>query len=648
MLFLGAISYGQTAYVAEYETSDGTRIYTHRRTGNRNTNICSTGFLRHYSVSTLTHPNIGDVLNFDPSTFNTLDNVYYHWVSPADKTAFVADMLDGRDNATDANPNYVQRYYNRDGSLSFEGPVGCAENYLSPRAYFEAQPNYVRTDGDTYFFGPRGDVRIESINGSFVIRFGGGLSETFTDAGESYARLQELYAYSDFEQDLIARRFVPSNHHTYEWERFCDGEWDWRVDIVGSRINLWSLATSTALDLSMSTAIERIDSRPCVEAEVIIPHEIRGFREIDSPTRGKERYQLSYAWNQDEDARIVIEVRDDITGDKVRDDIITNRSDIGREELQSGSVSFDVDVPNPGHRYRFSVRITEGEGDAPSRVFHGDVNANQNIIIKDWGQQYVRFWTTSNISNNDDRVNVRAIHIFGTQVSHSSYGGWKTVTPNRVLAGGFTKEYIYEHSGRRRVENFETIEINAQRNGQGEFTRQRTVQGPQPRLRFRLGRNNQSNVKNSEWRIRADWTLNLPPQWDMSQISNIQTTAYSDEYAGWVREDSNSLSIDVTRHPSRGTNFRNTDMWRFSDNSWEFTLTFIRTEPRSGRRERYTIRYHSTDYIVRPAPGRTTDRYFQYKGGVPESVGGYFLQSSSSSHWSQPEFPNSRLEGQRN
>ena len=360
----------------------------------------------------------------------------------------------------------------------------------------------------------------------------------------------------------------------------------------------------------------------------------------EESTSSHTRYSFMLTQNRLRRYTVDFDVYDDITGEILSSRTVNRNAD-GVAELSTTPSHFDIERPERGHRHRIVATVRGGEQGEFTETFTSLVNADQNIIIKDFGQQYVRFWTTSNITNNDDRINVEAVGRVGGRIIHSSYDNWKRINPNRVLAGGYTKEYIYRYAdhGTRRVENFETIIVKAQRDTQGEFPEQFELQGPQPQVDFRLSRNGESNEKNARWTIQYDWNLHgLPPGWTMDQISGITTSAYSDEHAGWVREQVNGLSFNGTRYPGSGHGFRSSDMWRFTDNAWEWTLTFFRTTP-DGRRERYTIRYHSTDNNVRPAPNRTTHRHYRYQGGNPNEFA-YWLARSHRSHWSEMSFPN--------
>ena len=374
-------------------------------------------------------------------------------------------------------------------------------------------------------------------------------------------------------------------------------------------------------------------------------------------TSSHHRYRFRTIQNGLRTYRLAFNIHDDITGELLSERTL-NRGHNSEAELVTGETQFDIEKPLPGHRHRFEVTIAGGENPIDETIV-GPVNADQNILIKDFSQHWVRFWTTSNITNNDDRINVRAIGIFGGNVRHSAQSNWKNRAPARVLADGYTKEYIYEHPtgrGRGRVENFQTMIVNAQRSTQGEFTRQLAVQGPTPNLRVRLSRNNNGNKKTAQWRLRAEWELHLPPQWDESQILGITTTAFSEEPTTsggaiyrWVRESADGLTIDRTRYPGRSNDpnqeYRDSNMWRFTDNDWEFTLTFLRREPINGRLERYTIRYHTKASGFQPGANRTTDRHFRYQGGSTTTAGSYY--NASSSGWHQPSFPSSLLGDQR-
>ena len=652
MLFLGAISYGQQrlarTYVHQYDRG-GEKIYTLKHAAQQD---CS-GHEDSYRIEL-----------YDRFQGNTnvliIGDTFYQAIYD-NRSELVSTIERNKDDYRNEADEQAARptptdYWDSDFNL-----VDPFCNQHSNTKYLTSKSNYdsERSTSSRFHYGPRGDVYIDTSNG-FTVRFGA-TEWTETQRHRAYDRIRWAYSHSDFEQNLIARGFVESNHHTYEWEQICPdagpSTWNWRVDVEGNSVNLWSVQTSTALDLSFATAIERIDARIC---ETILPHEIREVREITSPNSNKERYEITYAWNQSENVRVFAEVYNDITGELERE-FFTNRLASGtEEELEQRSLQFDVDRPELGHRYRIEVSVSEGEGGDSTETFYGDVNADQNIIIKDFAQGWVRFWTVSNITNNDDRVNVRALQRLGGRVRHSAHNGWKRITPNRVLADGYTKEYIYRHptgGGNGRVENFQTIEVNAQRDGQGEFTAVRVLQGPKPRLRVRLGRNNEGNKGRAEWRLRTEWELNLPPQWDESQILGITTSGFSEEPTTsggaiyrWIREQRNGLTIDQTRHPDRNDgenqNYRNDNFWRFTDNPWEFTLTFLRREPIDGRLERYTIRYHSNASGFQPGTNSTTDRNSQYNGGT-DNGGVYYYSRSSSSHWGQPSWPNSLLAGQR-
>ena len=128
-LLLGVMSYGQNAgsleqaYIIEYDNE----VFTHRRTANTHVNACIHGVVRNYFLASFYSSPLGDhILLYRPVVSDSDDRTVYHWVSDADRDAFRADLVDGRDE-TRGNTGYLRRYYNRDGSISSTGPTaqGC-------------------------------------------------------------------------------------------------------------------------------------------------------------------------------------------------------------------------------------------------------------------------------------------------------------------------------------------------------------------------------------------------------------------------------------------------------------------------------------------------------------------------------------------
>ena len=264
-LLLGAMSYGQDrlahTYVHEYEVG-GNRVYTLRSVGGQD---CS-GHLDNYRIEFYDRLQGNDdvLLIYDrssnPTFYTTIDENRSEFVSGIERNR---DDYRNRADEDAARPTPTDYW---DVNFNLADPP-CSQH--STTKYLTSKSNYnaERSSGSRFHYGPRGDVYIDTSSGRFTVRFGA--SEWIeTERHRAYDRLRCAYSHSDFEQNLIARGFVEANHHTYEWQQVCPGSdsttWNWRVDIVGDdRVNLWSLATSTALDLSFATAIERIDGRTC-------------------------------------------------------------------------------------------------------------------------------------------------------------------------------------------------------------------------------------------------------------------------------------------------------------------------------------------------------------------------------------------------
>ena len=211
-LLLGVMSYGQDrAVTTEYTNSAGEMIFVHKTVGATPPGRCQYGarplfeITGQYSAQLLS----GNRIGIDPEIRNgdEPDGVTYNIVSDADREAFRNDITEDRQAAT--APNI---YRTRNGNLSINTP--CGE--LTPRAYLEGQSNWIRTDGNRFFFGPRGDVSIVPGTPS-TIRFGV-IEWTRNSAVEAYARLQQAYALETWEQDLIARGFTEyTTIALYQW-----------------------------------------------------------------------------------------------------------------------------------------------------------------------------------------------------------------------------------------------------------------------------------------------------------------------------------------------------------------------------------------------------------------------------------------------
>ena len=206
-LLLGVMSYGQRerAVITEYTNSAGEKIFLHKNAASTPSGRCQHGANPRFNLTDqydMQSVNLNgvEILRIDPNLRNANnidDRIDYRWVSEADRLAFREDITEGRDLLSDPN-----RYRNRNGSFSINTP--CGE--LTPRAYLEGQSNWIRTDGNRFFFGPRGDVSIVPGTTS-TIRFGV-IEWTRNSVWEAYARLQQAYALEVWEQDLIARGFT--------------------------------------------------------------------------------------------------------------------------------------------------------------------------------------------------------------------------------------------------------------------------------------------------------------------------------------------------------------------------------------------------------------------------------------------------------
>ena len=228
-LLLGVMSYGQErAVTTEYTNSAGEMIFVHKDGAFTPPGRCQYGDLPQfvltgqYSVIILPGNRIG--IDPDVRNGNTPDGVTYNIVSNADRDAFRNDILEDRQSPATA-PNI---YRTRNGNLSINTP--CGE--LTPRAYLEGQSNWIRTDGNRFFFGPRGDVSIVPGTTS-TIRFGA-TEWTRNSVWEAYIRLQQAYALETWEQDLIARGFVDSPDSAYQWEKRCPSGIVIRVQHTGN------------------------------------------------------------------------------------------------------------------------------------------------------------------------------------------------------------------------------------------------------------------------------------------------------------------------------------------------------------------------------------------------------------------------------
>ena len=234
-LLLGVMSYGQGspegAYVIEYDNE----VFTHRRTGNTDVNACLNGVERHYYlVSFYSNPLGDDILVYRPAVSDRDNRTVYHWVSDADRDAFRVDLADGRDETT-GNTGYLERYYNRDGSLSLTGPAGCPGYSITPDAYFRSQPDFTELFGEYYLFRDATDIAIViNSNGNFFIDFvGTDRTDTYSTPEAAYERIQYLLDLTRFERELIADGFRPSPDSVYDWEKRCETGVTIRIDVVG-------------------------------------------------------------------------------------------------------------------------------------------------------------------------------------------------------------------------------------------------------------------------------------------------------------------------------------------------------------------------------------------------------------------------------
>ena len=677
MLFLGAISYGQAerAVVTEYTNSAGDKIFLHKNAASTPSGRCEFGALPRFDLTgqyDMISGNVNgvEILRIDPNVRNASnidDQINYRWVSEADRTAFRNDITEGRDRLSDAN-----RYRTRDGALSIDTPCGT----ISTQAYFEAQPNYVRTDGNDYFFGPRGDVRIESTSGSFLLRFGAGFEETFTDAEAAITKLRELYAYTTFEQDLIARGFVESSHHTYEWEQICPGSgsntWNWRVDIEGNRVNLWSVQTSTALDLSFTTAIQRIDARRCYPDG--LPEHFHFLYPDYTGTQGATPNHrnvgngilVTYANHPTNPGYSVFvnDVMQDIGGRSANNALDWLRDNYDRHapievtEIRGARFSGGGD----GHEIlsfnysatrasRFRVWIVDvGSGsDVPVRLvsfgdyyeFDGSASRPISITIpeREVGNAYeIRMAAVSDldipisqetpivggtkITNiNSDRVEfLTASNDLGGDViwldrfhrgdtPGRSQGRFKTgATGVSTSAGGKIRRYVVRFS-RTDLYTYEGVQVNAQRGAQSN-RHDRALNGPTIEYTWR----NAGAQNNDDAWINIQWRVNLPPGWSESGLSNYQIRIWSRDN-GVNRIHLNNAADSRSEFLSGNNTWGGGITHRYADNDWELGVG---------------VNYNGRTYRIKIVDnvghgehnGGNRPRNGDRTGGVTNSIGG--------------------------
>ena len=272
MLFLGAISYGQTvrAVVTEYTNSSGEKIFLHKSAASTPSGRCEFGALPRFELTDqydMISANLNgvDILRIDPNLRNRNsidDEIDYRWVSEADRLAFRNDITEGRDRLADPD-----RYRTRDGRLSFDTPCGT----ISARAFLEGQPDWdsTRSTVGAHYFGTVADTYITVQNNGFMVEivFGNAVPrfESFDNAVDAYNRIQYLLSLRPFERELIFLGFIDEMHLEYEWNQQCSGtttRWNWRVDIQGDRINLRDGKLGfTSTDLSIDVAMQRIRGR---------------------------------------------------------------------------------------------------------------------------------------------------------------------------------------------------------------------------------------------------------------------------------------------------------------------------------------------------------------------------------------------------
>ena len=238
-LLLGVMSYGQQrAVVTEYtSSSSGEKIFLHKNAATSPSRRCQFGDIPRFEYTVqydmYSHRLQGnDVLIIDPDITDgdTSNRVIYRVVSDADVTAFRNDITEDRDPHTDPN-----RYRTRNGGLSFNTP--CGE--ISAQAFLEGQLDHdaSRSTTGAHYFGTIADTYITVQPGGFMVEvaFGNNIEFfPFTNVVDAYAKLQELFALTSFERELIADEFVPSPDSAYDWEKRCTTGITIRIELTGN------------------------------------------------------------------------------------------------------------------------------------------------------------------------------------------------------------------------------------------------------------------------------------------------------------------------------------------------------------------------------------------------------------------------------
>ena len=264
-LLLGVMSYGQNiqqAYITEFTSSSGEKIFLHRQNATSPSRRCQHGAIPNFEFTTQYYVrslNIqgDDVLRIDPNiTDGDPSNfITYHWVSNDDKDDFRNDITSGRDNT-----NSTRIHYTRNGAVSLYTPCGT----ITPREYLESRYNFNRRAGSsTYFFGDATDVYISVIsNSSFRVAIGtlpNIVFESYDSVAGAYTRLHRLLTLHPWERALLGRGFREySGPLTYLYERSCSSGGPIRINRWGSdRLTVFHDGTNVIE--SFSDALDTID-----------------------------------------------------------------------------------------------------------------------------------------------------------------------------------------------------------------------------------------------------------------------------------------------------------------------------------------------------------------------------------------------------
>ena len=186
--------------------SDNVTIITHNnfKAGSANPRISSGGwdFTTSYKYIGINH-----IVLETASTHP----IYYHFVSDQDYDAFVDDLA----------------YNSSDGSHLSPDGLTWLNTCFTPQAFLEAQSNFDRSRGSTYFFGEATNTYISVVsNSSFRVAIGTLpyiVFESNDNIIDAYDRLQEVLALESWERDLIGLGFTLESQSPNVWVKDCNG-----------------------------------------------------------------------------------------------------------------------------------------------------------------------------------------------------------------------------------------------------------------------------------------------------------------------------------------------------------------------------------------------------------------------------------------